>query len=298
MDTIAVWVFFYFSEAAEAENVILLDVETGSPIEFPGIGEVTTARGNLDLVDQYAGLWSSDAELIIVGNLTSEVSTAGYAEAWSYTYFSESKDSVSVFYVFSGSIMGPITGPPEDVYYLEGLPENWLDTDEVTPTAEAESNDFRNNHTDEMVQALLSKGVIENDSSRAVWHYRYYSPAAMELVEVYIDALTGNVVGETSIKPDPQIPTNYSLEQNYPNPFNSNTQIQFWLPEEDRISLKIYNLQGIEIAELINKDYKPGIYNISWNGMDKSGNSVASGIYFYQLKTKNFIKSRKMILTR
>jgi hypothetical protein len=194
--------------------------------------------------------------------------------------------------------MGPITGPPEDVYYLEGLPENWLDTDEVTPIAEAESNDFRNNHTDEMVQALLSKGVIENDSSRAVWHYRYYSPAAMELVEVYIDALTGNVVGETSIKPDPEIPTNYSLEQNYPNPFNSNTQIQFWLPEEDRISLKIYNLQGIEIAELINKDYKPGIYNISWNGMDKSGNSVASGIYFYQLKTKNFIKSRKMILTR
>jgi photosystem II stability/assembly factor-like uncharacterized protein len=85
----------------------------------------------------------------------------------------------------------------------------------------------------------------------------------------------------------------FSLFQNYPNPFNPNTTICYQIPQREFVSLKIYNLMGEEIKTLVNEEQSAGTYNIKFNG----GN-LSSGIYFYTLKSGNFIKTKKFILLK
>ena len=101
--------------------------------------------------------------------------------------------------------------------------------------------------------------------------------------------------GTSSIEPNQEyrLPKKYFLHQNYPNPFNPITTISFEIPEKTRVSLKIYNVIGKEIATLIDKEMFPGIYELPWDA-----SKVASGIYFYQLSGENFIQTKKMILLR
>lgn len=97
---------------------------------------------------------------------------------------------------------------------------------------------------------------------------------------------------QTGTKP----PANVLLFNNYPNPFNRSTNIQFQLIQSNRVTLKIYNSLGQAIQTLLNAALHPGIYSIGWNGTDHSGNEVAAGIYFLQLKTDEVSVTRKMIL--
>jgi len=95
-----------------------------------------------------------------------------------------------------------------------------------------------------------------------------------------------------------ELPGEYSLSQNYPNPFNPTTNISFSIVEASDVSLKVYDLSGKEINELANNFYTPGTYNVMWDATDSYGNQVSSGIYMYQLKSKDGILSNSMILMR
>jgi hypothetical protein len=101
-------------------------------------------------------------------------------------------------------------------------------------------------------------------------------------------------IGVSSIDDsDNIIPGEYSLEQNYPNPFNPVTMINFSIPNEDLVTLKIYNTIGEEIETLINEMKQAGNYNVSFNA-----SSLPSGIYFYRLQAGDFLETKKMILLR
>lgn len=89
------------------------------------------------------------------------------------------------------------------------------------------------------------------------------------------------------------IPSVYSLEQNFPNPFNPITYIKFGLPEQTFVKLTITNILGQEIATLINEELNAGYYIKEFDA-----SKLTSGIYFYKLETKNFIKVRKMSLLK
>ncbi len=93
-------------------------------------------------------------------------------------------------------------------------------------------------------------------------------------------------------------PGNYSLTQNYPNPFNQETQMFFQLPEQNRVTFKIFNTLGQEIQTLIDKEVRAGYHSIAWDGKDVNGWTAPSGIYFYQIKAGSFNKTRRLILTR
>jgi len=91
----------------------------------------------------------------------------------------------------------------------------------------------------------------------------------------------------------------FSLQQNYPNPFNPSTQIRYSIPSENRVSLKIYNVLGQEIAVLVNNEVmSAGYHTVAWNGRDKAGNQVASGIYLCRLISGTHVQSIKLVLTR
>lgn len=93
-------------------------------------------------------------------------------------------------------------------------------------------------------------------------------------------------------------PLEYSLQQNYPNPFNSGTTITFFIPNKQKTTLAIYNVVGRRVKALVDGLQLVGVHSIQWNGLDFNGQPVSSGLYFYQLRAGNFLKTRKMLLTR
>ena len=94
------------------------------------------------------------------------------------------------------------------------------------------------------------------------------------------------------------IPRKSKLYQNYPNPFNPTTAIHYELPEGSIVTLKIYNLLGIEIRELVNEFQPAGFKTINWDGKDDKGYSVDSGVYLYTFKSKNFLQTKKMLVIK
>lgn len=111
-------------------------------------------------------------------------------------------------------------------------------------------------------------------------------------------AANWNIV--TAVESKPEVPANlpkdYELSQNYPNPFNLSTNIKYDLPKSTDVSIKIYNTLGQLIKTLVEEEQPTGSYTIQWKGTNDYGHAVISGIYFYKIRTNDFIKNRKMIL--
>jgi hypothetical protein len=89
------------------------------------------------------------------------------------------------------------------------------------------------------------------------------------------------------------LPNKFHLSQNYPNPFNPNTVISFQLPVAGFVKLKVFDLLGREIANLVNENLSAGSYKYDFNA-----SALPSGIYFYKLETENFSETRKMVLVK
>ena len=94
------------------------------------------------------------------------------------------------------------------------------------------------------------------------------------------------------------LPKTFELFQNYPNPFNPTTTIKYQLPKSTELSLIIYNMLGQVVKTLVNEKQSAGYYTLYWDGTTEQGSAVASGVYLYCLRTKDFVKSRKTILLR
>lgn len=90
------------------------------------------------------------------------------------------------------------------------------------------------------------------------------------------------------------IPTKFELSQNYPNPFNPSTKINFALPTDTKVILKVYDITGREVAILINNENRPAGYY----SMDFDGKSMASGFYIYRIQTEKNIETKKMVLVK
>jgi len=105
-------------------------------------------------------------------------------------------------------------------------------------------------------------------------------------------------VEETVLKILSEIPEEFSLSQNYPNPFNPLTKMDFSLPKTGRVVITIYNLLGQEVTTLINERLSYGYHTVTWQGTDRMGRPVGSGVYFSELKAAGNRKTRKMILLK
>ncbi len=95
------------------------------------------------------------------------------------------------------------------------------------------------------------------------------------------------------------IPTAYELPQNFPNPFNPVTTIRYGLPKAESVTLKIYNLLGAEVATLVDNEPKAAGYHVAiWDGRNKNGGVIASGVYVYRLQAGSFVMTKKMAVVK
>ncbi len=103
-------------------------------------------------------------------------------------------------------------------------------------------------------------------------------------------------LGTVGIKQISSIVDGYKLEQNYPNPFNPVTKINFAVPRTTRVSLKVYDILGNEVADLIPDKIAPaGAYAVDF---DSGAFNLSSGVYYYTLRTGDFVSTKKMILVK
>jgi Zn-dependent metalloprotease len=107
-------------------------------------------------------------------------------------------------------------------------------------------------------------------------------------------------VGEPEFK---GLPEAYDLGQNFPNPFNPATEIRYSLPEQSQVHLTIFNVLGQNVKELHGGEQKAGYYVARWDGTNRSGEAVSSGIYLYKLEASGisgarFVSVKKMVVIR
>ncbi len=127
-------------------------------------------------------------------------------------------------------------------------------------------------------------GWVANDSE---W-FNYMSAA----IRTEGTSLTGIVQTNT------EIPGSFLLEQNYPNPFNPETKIKFGIPDNlngkaSNVKMVVYDLLGRVVSTLVDKELKPGNYEVNWNASD-----FTSGVYFYKLISNDFTETKKMVLMK
>jgi hypothetical protein len=99
--------------------------------------------------------------------------------------------------------------------------------------------------------------------------------------------------GPVTVETNEGTPDNYALQQNYPNPFNPSTIIKFSVPELSFVRIKVFNMLGQEIADLVNEELQQGNYEVKLDAAN-----LPSGVYFYRLEAGNFVQTRKMVLTK
>ncbi|MBS1492212.1 MAG: S8 family peptidase [Bacteroidetes bacterium] len=109
---------------------------------------------------------------------------------------------------------------------------------------------------------------------------------------LYIDNITAGLItgvgNQLTLAPD-----KYELAQNYPNPFNPTTKINFSIPKQGFVTLRIYDVVGKEVAKLVSEIKTPGVYSVDFNA-----SALASGIYFYRLESLDFIETKRMMLIK
>ena len=93
-------------------------------------------------------------------------------------------------------------------------------------------------------------------------------------------------------------PLEFTISRNYPNPFNRTTQIDYQVPQDNHISIVIYDLMGREVRTLMDKVQSKGYYDIEWNGKSDHGEFVSTGVYFLQFTSNGFSNKNKMILLK
>jgi predicted CXXCH cytochrome family protein len=141
----------------------------------------------------------------------------------------------------------------------------------------------------DLVQGIYNYNFILEDRSNGIHNPTY----TIALLKASIHAIVTGVV-----KVDANIPGAFALGQNYPNPFNPTTKISFSLPQRANVRLEVYDMLGKQVATLLNESREAGNWNVDWNGLDKNGRHISSGVYFYRLEAGSFSSVKKMVMLK
>lgn len=131
-----------------------------------------------------------------------------------------------------------------------------------------------------------STGIHEIDSASGNVIRTIFTMGDLQYVSLYQADLTGGINPNNN-------PVSYSLSQNYPNPFNPSTNIKFSVPKSGYVKLTVYDINGKQIAVLVNDVRTAGTHEVSFNA-----EGLSSGAYFYKLETDGFTDYKKMVLVK
>ena len=152
--------------------------------------------------------------------------------------------------------------------------------------------------TDTLSGQILSHSLLEKEDIVFNLDFRSRLDITVQISYSFIDENSQTIgSGYTDFVLTP-IPTEFALQQNYPNPFNPVTTIHYDLPKDAMVKVMIYDILGREVKSLVRDVKQAGYHTITWDSKDTNGNPVSAGVYFYQIQSKDFVKTKKMILLK
>ncbi len=129
--------------------------------------------------------------------------------------------------------------------------------------------------------------VVVSDSISIIWTHTENGKTDIWWAKDKFNPTPGNVDEKIDIS------TNYMLNQNFPNPFNASTSFTFSIPNREYVEIAIFDVNGKKVQELFTGIHESGAYRMDWNS-----ESLSSGTYFYQIKTNNYIQSKKCVILK
>jgi hypothetical protein len=177
----------------------------------------------------------------------------------------------------------------------KGIELNWETTVEVN---NAGFNIFRKSSKDTEYEKINFRIIQPNESKEYSYFDKDVKVGEYYKYKLEDVSLTGERVMHDPIELFVTKPEKYMLSQNYPNPFNAITHIRYETPEQSHVSIRIYNLLGQQVITLADEVKEAGYHMLMWDGLDKHGNLVGSGIYYYRIVSGSFNQTRKMVLLK
>ena len=239
-----------------------------------------------------------------------------------YIFAGRGRPNVSALEFIGGSIMKPQNYIKKDIYWgemdvtrtIHRVDSNGVHTDQITSNWGFPSKvqtqwggtmlDFDDDGKNELLLSMQNvTATLTNtnyDWNAATGKYDtttadYVNPKAWTVILLENSANTlSNEEPIVFITPE-----QYRLSQNYPNPFNPNTTIEYTIPINRRVSVKIYNITGQLINTLVNNEFMDaGKHKVMWNGKNSNGVAVSTGMYFYSLEWAGMKKVKSMTLLK
>jgi len=218
----------------------------------------------------------------LIGNILNKPSVLGLGYL---------NDPPLVFAAIDTFINGTVAGEYDyaRIYVINAMTAASLDTIDIAEWNFAITGAYNTGSNNGRAGGFGSVADVDIEASQpAVYTQTYYGWA----VEKWLfDGDLHNLLSIEQITAS--IPASFDLRQNYPNPFNPATTIEFDILKTGHVALEIYNLRGQKVASLIDESMSPGTYKAVFDG-----SGLASGVYFYKLKTETFTSVKKMTLLK
>jgi len=129
-------------------------------------------------------------------------------------------------------------------------------------------------------------------------HVYLFATSVSNLAAMGVNRGTLDVQAVGIFEEENGVPERYYLAQNYPNPFNASTAIAFGLKVGGQTTVTVYNLLGQSVAVLLDEYQSAGRHLALWDGKDRHGQTVPTGVYFYRIRSAEFAETRKMVLMK
>ena len=185
-----------------------------------------------------------------------------------------------------------LVAPASDSIYIHILSDAGVDVDFSVYASDGTAYITGDSRTGTYSQAVFKA------TAGAAYYVRAYRGGGNAGSYVLIAQRSSVMVGIQEQSGMLSLPIAFTLEQNYPNPFNPTTTILYGIPESQNVRITIFSLLGQEVAELANTVQSPGSYRVVWNGKDRQGKDVPSGIYLIRLQAGNTQLVKKAMLVR
>lgn len=282
----AVWGVQYYVDTLMVNLAFFIDAVTGDILNGPSTAQMAEQQARDNALQ-----WAADSKLWTMSSLDS-LDASGKSGFWNCLYYSASLDSLHSVFIW-GQIPVSEGNPgftPSDTSTVE---TGWMDSDITIAEAEANGGSaYRNNNQNVFVQGILRRWFSGPNPELTVWEFNYTSSSAPPL-QIYVDAITGNVITGIDEGGLLSLPDRLILYQNYPNPFNPLTTISFNLPVADRVSIDVFDIAGQKILTLLDGRKTAGFHEVRFDASE-----FASGVYFYRIVTPTKSVIKKMVLMK
>ena len=272
---------FLSTSNAQILNASFEDWNAFDPVNWSSLDESGGIDGITESSDAHEGSSSVRMEVVDLGGFAFPPYLWSIDDNGNYHQVSQKHGSLKGWYKFSplgndglyiivGMLDSDSSAVGAGAEYFQNATSSWIEFD--IPI-------YYNPGTPDPVQSFISIGIYDSTgqsnagSFALIDHLSFTDPSAVEQIG--------------------GLPQDFNLSQNYPNPFNPSTKIEYSIPEASFVQLRVFDILGNEVAELVNEEQSAGTYRA-----DFIADNLASGFYVAQLRAGNYTKTIKMTLLK